>query len=224
MNKKTADNITSTSKNAPLLELDTRSKILRAAIDAFSRSGYSGASLREITGLAGVNHGSVKYHYSNKQNLWQSAVKFLYAELEAATRLPDKEWATMSAKSKVEHGMRRYIRFLAKNPELFKITMFETMNNGPQLDWLLENVTIPYTKKSIALIDEARKDGVFFHDISTMNLFYLMISVTRNIFFIAPEIYRVFGKDVFSDEEIKRHEDAAVTLFMGHLSNTEQHN
>ena len=41
------------------------------------------------------------------------------------------------------------------------------------------------------------------------------------MFFVAPEVDRSFGKNVASEKEVKRHEDAIVQLFLGHLSDTE---
>ena len=51
--------------------LDTRSKLLEAAVKVFSKYGYDGASLRQISELAGVKHGLIKYHHKNKKTLWR---------------------------------------------------------------------------------------------------------------------------------------------------------
>lgn len=201
--------------DTPVLDLDTRTKILRAAIELFADSGYDGASLRQITDRAGVKNGLVRYHFNNKDQLWRDSVKFLYKELERAVSAPNDDWEKMSPREKAEYDIRSYIRFLAKNPALYKISMFETLHDSPRLDWLTENITIPYTKKSMAWIAKAKDEGVISSKIPDMNLFYMMIASHRNIFFLAPEIARVFGKDVFCDAEIRKHEDAYLELFLG---------
>lgn len=203
------------------LSLDTPSKILQAAIEVFAEVGYDGASLRQITNLAGVNHGSIKYHYNSKEDLWRTVIVFLYKELETSFRLPDEVWDSMSTREKIEHAMRGYIRFLAKNPELFKITMFETMYNSTRLDWLTENITIPYTKDSLDWVAKGKEEGIFPANIPDMNMFYILLGASRYMFFVAPEVDRSFGKNVASEKEVKRHEDAIVQLFLGHLSDTE---
>lgn len=208
----TSDNI---SPDVPVLKLDTRSKILKAAIMVFADIGYDAASLRQITALAGVNHGSIKYHYNGKEELWQACVIYLYAQLETTLVIPDVSQAKMSLRDSIERSMRLYIRFLAKHPELFKITMYETMKDSPRLEWLTKNITIPYTKQSLKLIRKAKKAGVYPDKIPTMNLFYLLVGASRYTYFIAPEASKVFGKDLTSDKEIKRHEDAVIQLFLG---------
>ncbi len=207
----------STTIQVTKLKLDTRSKILKAAIEMFADAGYENTSLRQITNQAGVNHGSIKYHFNNKEELWRESVAFLYAQMEGAFNLSDTRWDSMSTLDKIEFSMRTYIRYVAKHPEFFKITMMETLYNSSRLEWLAENITIPYTRESLALVKQAKSEGIYSPNIPDMNLFYLLIAASRYVFFLAPEIGRVFGKDMTSDLEIKRHEDAVVELFLGHL-------
>jgi AcrR family transcriptional regulator len=51
-----------------------RERILQAAIDAFARSGFHGASTREIAELAGVTDALLFYHFKNKADLYLAAV------------------------------------------------------------------------------------------------------------------------------------------------------
>ena len=212
----------SKASDTPVLNLDTRSKILKAAIQIFSEIGYSAASLRQITDRAEVNHGLVKYHYNNKEELWRSSVKFLYAQLEDAFDLSNSQWEVLPIRDKIEYGMRTYFRFLAEHPELYRITMFETLHNSDRLDWLAENVIIPYTHKAVLAMKEGVDNGIFTAKIPEMNLFYLLMSANRYIFFMSPEVSRVFGKDMTSELEIKKHEDAVIELFLGHLDKVEK--
>ena len=216
-----ARDIRDSGANSPALKLDTRSKILQAAIKIFASQGYDGASLRQITNLAGVNHGSVKYHYNSKLELWQAAVTFLYEELEGSIRLSDGTWNDLSTREKLEHAMRAYIRFIAKTPELPKITMFETMHDSPRLDWLTEKISGPYAKGAIDWVVRGKEEGIFPANIPDMNMFYILLGASRYMFFVAPEADRVFGKKVISDDEIKRHEDAVIQLFLGHMPSAE---
>jgi AcrR family transcriptional regulator len=48
---------------------NVREALLEAAALLFSRSGYSGVSLREIAKAAGANVGSLTYHFGSKANL-----------------------------------------------------------------------------------------------------------------------------------------------------------
>lgn len=54
---------------------DTRARILDAAEHAFMAHRYEGASMRQITGEAGVNLAAVNYHFGNKEALLHAVLK-----------------------------------------------------------------------------------------------------------------------------------------------------
>ena len=63
----------SRSPSAPKLRSDgklTRERILLAAEKLFSIDGYSGVSLRQITGEAGVDLALIKYYFGSKEGLF----------------------------------------------------------------------------------------------------------------------------------------------------------
>lgn len=54
---------------------DTRERILDAAERLFAEHGFSGTSMRMITGLARVNLGAVNYHFGSKEALTQEVFR-----------------------------------------------------------------------------------------------------------------------------------------------------
>jgi AcrR family transcriptional regulator len=56
-------------------ESDTKQKILDAAQYLFAREGFKGTSLREITGMAGVNIASINYHFGSKEALLKAVLE-----------------------------------------------------------------------------------------------------------------------------------------------------
>jgi AcrR family transcriptional regulator len=50
--------------------IETRSKILKAAQDLFSKSGYESASVSEICRLAGISKGAFYHHFPTKQSVF----------------------------------------------------------------------------------------------------------------------------------------------------------
>ncbi len=54
---------------------DTRTKLLDAAEELFAHKGFAAASLRAITGLAGVNVAAVNYHFGAKEELAREVVR-----------------------------------------------------------------------------------------------------------------------------------------------------
>ncbi|MDD2764497.1 MAG: TetR family transcriptional regulator [Opitutaceae bacterium] len=52
----------------------TREKVLKAAERLFSKNGFSGASLRQITEEAGANLAAVNYHFGSKEDLYKEVL------------------------------------------------------------------------------------------------------------------------------------------------------
>lgn len=54
---------------------DTRERILDVAEHLFMVHGYEGASMRQITGEAGVNLAAINYHFGSKESLMQEVFR-----------------------------------------------------------------------------------------------------------------------------------------------------
>ena len=71
--------------------MTTKNKILDAAENLFADKGFNGTSLREITGVAGVNLAAVNYHFGSKKELIKAVMSRymneLSPELESALSL-----------------------------------------------------------------------------------------------------------------------------------------
>jgi len=55
---------------------DAREKLLRAALDVIRAKGYSGASVDELCGAAGVTKGAFFHHFASKEALAVAAAEF----------------------------------------------------------------------------------------------------------------------------------------------------
>lgn len=66
---------------------DTRTQILDAAEVIFAERGFSGASVRAITDLAGVNLAAVGYHFGSKADLIAAVARRVIEPINAAQSL-----------------------------------------------------------------------------------------------------------------------------------------
>jgi AcrR family transcriptional regulator len=57
-------------------KLDTRSRIMKAAVEMIGREGNLGVTIREIADKAGVNIAAINYHFSSKENLLEEVEHF----------------------------------------------------------------------------------------------------------------------------------------------------
>lgn len=200
--------------NQTALTLDSKSKLLKSAIYVFSKYGFLSSSLRQIADRAGQNHGAIRYHFKNKEALWQACVSFLFDQLKKTHIIEDEIWKKLTTKEKLEHRTRSYLRFSSKYPELFRIITFETLQEGSRLDWIVTHFLKPYAVNSVAQIERAQRDGLFPSDIEAINIHYLFTSANRTLFLQATEAQKVFGVDIFSEDKIQQHEDAVIKFLL----------
>lgn len=86
------------------VELNPRERILDAAEDAFSDSGFEGASIRHIAQSAGANLATVYYYFGSKEGLMEAVLKRRFGPLgeEQLRLLRDLEHAAGSKGLAVE--------------------------------------------------------------------------------------------------------------------------
>ncbi|MCS6907857.1 MAG: TetR/AcrR family transcriptional regulator [Anaerolineales bacterium] len=67
-----------------LRSLETRARILAAAVDQFIRFGYKAASVDQICAAAGVSKGAFYHHFPSKQALFLALLENWIQDLEAS--------------------------------------------------------------------------------------------------------------------------------------------
>ena len=71
---------------------DTKEKILSAALDLFSQSGYAGTNIRELSAALGMGKSSLYRHFESKEAIWNALLDEMityYAErFGSAENLP----------------------------------------------------------------------------------------------------------------------------------------
>lgn len=64
-------------------QFSTKDRILSAAEELFAQHGFSGTSLRQVTGRADVNIAAVNYHFGSKENLVNEVFRRRMDEMSA---------------------------------------------------------------------------------------------------------------------------------------------
>ena len=111
----------------PMAELDTRTKILEAALDLFRERGFAESTMREIASRAGVASGLAYYYFDSKDAIvlafYQRAQEELSPQMEAAQAgktLKDRLRAMLDARFTYFAPNRRFLGALmahAANPK-----------------------------------------------------------------------------------------------------------
>ncbi len=58
---------------------DTKERILTAALEMFSRNGYAGTNIRELTGSLGLGKSSMYRHFDSKEEIWNTLLDEMIA-------------------------------------------------------------------------------------------------------------------------------------------------
>lgn len=120
----------------------TKSRILQCALEAFSKRGFDGVSLRDIAKQVGVNPSLIKYHFENKDGLWKSIVMLLFTRMhQEMTSPPEEEY--LSRKERLKSWIRRYVRYSARYPEHARIMVQESLSDSDRLRWAVDKFILP---------------------------------------------------------------------------------
>ena len=135
----------------------TRSKLLRAAAEAFAEHGFAGASLRKIQQAAGVNSATNHYHYGSKAALYHGVVReSLGTIIPARIRMMGAVEQSLSAADRLRAYLRAYML-----PHLEVATTPEGADYGRILARLLVEPRTPEVNEVFAeMVTPTRKEFV----------------------------------------------------------------
>ncbi len=193
----------------------TRDRILVSALEAFSESGYEGASTREIARLAGVNQGLISYYFGNKLALWKAAVNRAFAELAEGLGDELKSPDQRSETDRLRTLLRRYVRFAGEHPAFVRIMNDEGKRAGARTDWLVEHHSRPFFAALAERIEQAQAAGLLDRHVAPIHSIYMLIGAATLIFHQAQECRRLSGEDATAAEAIEAHADALEALIFG---------
>lgn len=93
----------------------TKIKIIEASIELFSREGFSGASIRDITREVGIKESSLYKHFSNKDEILETV--FQNFRIETEKILPPMQYIdriaeTMSPAAFLEKGIENFLEHI----------------------------------------------------------------------------------------------------------------
>ncbi len=190
----------------------TKSKLLKAALAAFSSRGYDAASTRSIETSAGVKRGLINHHYGSKRALWEAAADYIMsiAERDVGTALEGIE--RMEKPARLRFFVRAYVIFCASHPELNRLMIQEGMRQDWRLNWLLERSVRPWYTQVCSLFNAAKKLGGA-PNMSAHHFYYILTGAATLIFANAAEAEALSGRNPLDTASIEAHADALADLF-----------
>jgi AcrR family transcriptional regulator len=191
----------------------TSAGILQSALEHFARYGFEGASVRDITAQAGVNHGMIRHIYGTKEALWHEAIKFLFERLDREVNLDAEIRSGLSNRELFTAYVQRYVRYCAKHPEHARIMIQQSSMAGPQLEWAAKRFIRARHLVSGPVIERLMSNGDL-PQVDPVSLAFSLAASCQMYFVLAPEVKSLTNRNVFSAGEIDRHAEAVLRLFL----------
>lgn len=181
---------------------EVKARIVDAALKAFARQGFLGASLRSIARDAGVTIQLLVYHFNSKEILWEQAVSEAFAkfdELQAADPVPENATTTES----IKHFINSLVHFNASQPDLLRIVLHEAGQITPRMTWMADNRTAKMFDEFCTLAKRGQDEGLV-RDTPASRLFYAAVAISSLPYSVSAEYNYLVGRDPFTTEEMER--------------------
>ena len=189
--------------------LETKDAILEAALIEFSDKGFDGASTRNISITAEVNHRLIGHHFGTKEELWKATAKYVFG---AYTKKLRERYANLNDVDEPVM-LREFILFSAKVPHLFRFMVQANIGERARLDWLIENHILPGMPFELTVLKKAQEVGLIRKG-DLLHWRYIFIGAATSIFTLAGEYQSNAKEDPFDDAVLNKHVDMVLSMFL----------
>ncbi|MDJ0847304.1 MAG: TetR/AcrR family transcriptional regulator [Myxococcota bacterium] len=193
--------------------LETRDRLVDAAVREFAEKGFGAASTRAIAGRAGVAQSAVPYHFTTKEALWRAAANRLFGAFreQFAARIAGLEG--VDAGTRVRLLLLDFVRFAAAHPELHRFMLQEGTGPSERLEWLVATHVAPILRAFRDAIAELEASGRRLPG-RPEHLFYMMVGAGSTPYALAPEFELATGEDPFAKPMVDAHAEAVLRMFL----------
>ncbi len=192
--------------------IETRQKIMNAALAEFARRGFESTSTRDIADAASVPHSLVIYHFGSKDDLWYETVREAVGSYTRHSFGAVEPFGEGDPTVRLKRIFARYIRFSAKFPDFFRMMTHENLVQSKRLSWLVKNHVEPTTRQMAELIRRAQKQGTFVKG-DPVRLLYMFLGVATSPYRSARELELLTGKAQDSPSAMSSHIVLCESLF-----------
>ena len=193
--------------------LETRERLVEAALHVFADHGFAGASTREIARRAGVALAALPYHFTTKEALWKAAAGRIFAQLGESFGRRLQGLEGVDERTRLRLLLGDFVRFQAAHPELHRFMIQEGIGKSPRLAWLVETHIRPIYDSVRALMEAAQREG-FVRIGRPEHVHYMLIGAASSIYALAAEAELLTGLDPTSDALVAEHVATLERIFL----------
>lgn len=203
------------STKAPQQSQNAREAILDAALTAFARYGYDGASLPKIAQIAQVAPPLIHYYFGSKDKLWRETVDHSLGELRRESSAIQSATRALGPLDRLRALLQAITHFAARCPDHFSMIIAEARSESDHFAWVQENYTGVLFGDVVALLEAAKREGLI-RDISVEHLAFMLIGGILVYFSIQPPAPKDKDLGQLADE----YTDEIFKIFLGGVAVT----
>lgn len=137
----------------------TKRRIFNTAIKMFSEKGYDNTSVEEITAIAGVAKGSLYYHFSKKEDIFDMLLKEGFKLLKNNIEIKTKNCTT--ALEKIKAVILIQVKVIVKY-EYFLNVVFSQLWGEEEKNKKCKKAVFQYIKIIEKIVNEGIANGEFY--------------------------------------------------------------
>jgi TetR/AcrR family transcriptional regulator len=215
--KKTSRTFSSkTLAKRELILKNKRQKIMKAALDLFSKQGIKGTRVEQIAELAGVSKTNLLYYFKNKEQLY----------LEVITQLLEV-WLTplqsFSAEQEAVKAITQYIKVKLElsrdNPAESKLFCMELLQGAPLITSVLNTNVQSLVKQKAQVIQQWIDQGKL-KPIDPYHLIFSIWAITQHYADFNVQILAVTGKDLHDPDFFNSTLQSITQLILNGITDT----
>lgn len=115
----------------------TKERILQVAERLFSEDGFDGTGVDKIAKNAGINKGSIYYHFKDKNDILESLFKKIINDMDEHI-----DSITGSRVENLEEKIKSEIHYLSDKKRILSILFMETLKSGNNSDYFIRYLEI----------------------------------------------------------------------------------
>jgi AcrR family transcriptional regulator len=192
--------------------LETRERLVEAALRVFAGHGFEGATTREIARRAGVALAALPYHFTTKEALWRAAADRVFGRLGETFRRRLAALEGVDLPTRLRLILRDFLLFQVANPDLHRFMIQEGIARTPRLEWLVETHIRPIYDAVRRLVLAAQDAGVSPPG-RPEHLHYMLIGAVSSVYALAAEFELLTGASPSQPALVEEHIAALERLF-----------
>ncbi|WP_321344991.1 TetR family transcriptional regulator C-terminal domain-containing protein [Breoghania sp.] len=215
----TGEAIDSSSRNSgparkqTRIQTENRDRLLEAALDMFSRSGFRGTTLDQIARQAGMSKSNLLYYYPSKSQIYKAVLGEILTEWLAPLRALD-----VSGDPADELGgyISRKLQHSAENPRASRLFANEVLEGAPMMMEVLQGPLRDLVDAKVQIIrtwiDQGRLRAV-----DPYHVIFMIWATTQHYADFETQIHAITGRSIEQPAFQSEAEKTLKAIFLNGL-------